>query len=244
MKENKYDDEAFFDQYSSMSRSKEGLKGAGEWHILKEMLPDFQGKKVLDLGCGFGWHCIYAVNKGAESVIGIDISERMIEEAKKRNGSPKIEYKRMAIEDYDFPPNKFDSVISSLAFHYLESFRDICLKIHSTLRKGGDFVFSVEHPIFSAYGNQDWYYDGSGNKLHWPVDRYFDEGRRNANFLGQEVIKFHKTIATYLATLLETGFEITDVAESEPSQEMLETIPEMKDELRRPMFLIVSAVKK
>ena len=56
MKENKYDDDRFFSQYAQMSRSVEGLKGAGEWHILQKMLPDFTGKRILDLGCGFGWH--------------------------------------------------------------------------------------------------------------------------------------------------------------------------------------------
>lgn len=47
MKENKYDDEKFFHQYSQMSRSMDGLKGAGEWHALQKILPDFQGKRVL-----------------------------------------------------------------------------------------------------------------------------------------------------------------------------------------------------
>ena len=65
MKENKYDDERFFGQYSQMSRSVQGLRGAGEWHELKKMLPDFNGKRVLDLGCGFGWHCRYAIERGA-----------------------------------------------------------------------------------------------------------------------------------------------------------------------------------
>ena len=50
MKENKYDNSDFFSQYSQMSRSVEGLKGAGEWHVLQKMLPDFAGKSVLDLG--------------------------------------------------------------------------------------------------------------------------------------------------------------------------------------------------
>ena len=105
MKENKYDDEKFFNQYSQMPRSVNGLKGAGEWHILKTMLPDFKGKRVLDLGCGFGWHCQYAIEQGATFALGIDISQNMIEGAKERNASPAIEYQCMAIEDYDFPPN-------------------------------------------------------------------------------------------------------------------------------------------
>ena len=46
MKKNKYDDDRFFSQYAQMSRSVEGLKGAGEWHILQKMLPDFIGKST------------------------------------------------------------------------------------------------------------------------------------------------------------------------------------------------------
>lgn len=69
MKENKYDDKHFFEQYSQMPRSKEGLKAAGEWHELKKMLPDFNQKTVLDLGCGFGWHCIYAAEHGAKKYL-------------------------------------------------------------------------------------------------------------------------------------------------------------------------------
>lgn len=244
MKENKYDDEKFFEQYSRMSRSVDGLKGAGEWHVLKTMLPGFEGKKVLDLGCGFGWHCVYAVDQGAVSALGIDISEKMLKEARKRNASPKIEYKCMAIEDYDYKPEAFDVVISSLTFHYLESFGDICRKVHQCLTPGGSFVFSVEHPVFTAYGTQDWYYDAEGNILHWPVDRYFTEGKRNAVFLGEEVVKYHKTLTTYVNNLIQSGFEITGLREPEPDPALLDVIPGMRDELRRPMMLLVSAVKK
>ena len=43
MKENKYDDPTFFGKYSRMPRSKEGLAAAGEWHVLRRMLPSFEG---------------------------------------------------------------------------------------------------------------------------------------------------------------------------------------------------------
>lgn len=244
MKENKYDDDKFFNQYIRMDRSVNGLEGAGEWHVLKELLPNFEGKRVLDLGCGFGWHCKYAVEHGASYVVGIDLSEKMLEEARKRNNSPKIEYRCMAVEDFEYNPGTFDVVISSLTFHYLRSFNDICHKIFRCLSKGGTFVFSVEHPIFTAYGSQDWYYDEKGNRLHWPVDRYFEEGLRKAVFLGEPVIKYHKTITTYVDALIRSGFEITALIEPEPSNELLGTVPEMKDELRRPMMLILSAIKK
>lgn len=45
MKQNKYDDDRFFNKYSKMERSTNGLAGAGEWHVLKKMLPDFKGKE-------------------------------------------------------------------------------------------------------------------------------------------------------------------------------------------------------
>lgn len=243
MKENKYDDSHFFSQYSQMSRSVEGLKGAGEWHVLKQMLPDFTGKRVLDLGCGFGWHCQYAVENGAIHAVGIDISEKMLEEAKKRNNSPSIDYKCQAVEDFDFQPETFDVVISSLTFHYLESFEDVCRKVNRCLVKGGSFVFSVEHPIFTAYGTQDWQYDEKGNRNHWPVDRYFTEGIRKATFLETEVVKYHKTLTTYINGLLLNGFEITELIEPEPDKTMLD-IPGMRDELRRPMMLLIAASKK
>lgn len=244
MKQNKYDEDSFFEQYSKMSRSVHGLEGAGEWHVLRKMFPDFSGKRVLDLGCGFGWHCRYALEQGAQKVIGVDISEKMLAEARKNTDSPAVEYIQAAIEDVDFPKDSFDIVISSLAFHYIPSFEDICSKVNNYLIKDGYFIFSVEHPVFTAYGTQDWFYDRNGKPLHWPVDRYFEEGLRKAVFLGEEVIKYHKTVTTYVNGLLQYGFSIVELIEPEPDKKFLLNNEEMKNELRRPIFLIVSAQKK
>lgn len=243
MKENKYDNPEFFEQYRRMQRSTEGLQGAGEWHQLKKMLPDFKGKRVLDLGCGFGWHCIYAAEQGAKYVLGTDISEKMLDVARKQTKSPVVEYKLMPMEDINFVENSFDIVISSLAFHYIESFDEICAKINRCLTKDGDFIFSCEHPIFTAEGSQQWYLDEKLGKPFWPVDSYFYEGQRKANFLGEEVIKYHRTLTTYMNALLNNGFIITGFSEPEPDPEMLKMHPEFKDELKRPMFLIISAKK-
>ena len=244
MKQNKYDDITFFSQYSKMERSVNGLKSAGEWHVLKKMLPDFENKKVLDLGCGFGWHCKYAFEQGAKSVVGVDISEKMLEKARENTKGFNVEYIKSAIEDTTFSAGSFDIVISSLAFHYVKSFEEICRKVYDDLTENGNFIFSVEHPVFTSSEEQDWYYDEHGTRIHWPVDDYYREGLRKTNFLGEEVLKYHKTVTTYVNTLIKSGFEIKELREPEPDAELLESIPEMKDELRRPMFLIISAVKK
>jgi len=44
----------------------------------QKMLPDFDGKHVLDFGCSFGWHCIYVAEQGAASVVGVDISKKCL----------------------------------------------------------------------------------------------------------------------------------------------------------------------
>ena len=244
MKENKYDNEKFFNEYKKMSRSVNGLSGAGEWHELKKMLPSFKNKRVLDLGCGFGWHCKYAIEQGAQSVIGVDLSENMLEEARKINNDNNIEYINMPIEDVNYTKDSFDVVLSSLTFHYIKSFSDICNEVYDCLSKDGEFIFSVEHPVFTAEGSQNWYYDEDGNRLHWPVDNYYIEGQRTSIFLGEEVKKYHKTMTTYINTLIKNGFEITGVVEPMPEESMLKDNKEMQDELRRPMMLIISARKK
>lgn len=243
MKENVYDKESFFEKYGEMLRSKEGLKGAGEWPTLEKILPDFEGKRTLDLGCGYGWHCMYAVSKGANHVVGIDLSEKMLQEAEKKKESDRIEYHRIGIEDYDYPSNRFDVVISSLALHYIENLEEIFRKVYRTLAQGGTFVFTMEHPIFTAHGNEDWFYNTAGTAQHWPVDHYFTEGYRETSFLGETVVKFHHTLTSILQGLLQAGFTITNVIEPQPTKEMLQKIKDMEEELRRPMMLAVSAVK-
>lgn len=243
MKENKYDDERFFVKYSEMERSQKGLEGAGEWSMLRKLLPSFDQKRVLDLGCGYGWHCKYAAQNGAKSVLGTDISERMLAEARSKNTHPQIEYVCSAMEDLRFEENSFDVVISSLAFHYIKDFKALAEKISKWTSCGGHFVFSVEHPVFTAYGSQDWYYDPDGNILHFPVDSYFYEGKRDAVFLGDRVTKYHRTLTTYLNTLLENGFELQNIVEPQPPKSMMH-LPGMADEMRRPMMLIVRALRR
>ncbi|TVY08845.1 class I SAM-dependent methyltransferase [Paenibacillus cremeus] len=242
-KQNKYDDAAFFSAYEKMPRSVGGLDAAGEWYVLKTLLPDLTNRHVLDLGCGYGWHCRYARKQLASSVIGVDISEKMLQKAREMTDDPFISYMRMPIEDIDFSNDQFDVVLSSLAFHYIESFEPICRKLFDCLKSGGAFIFSVEHPIFTSRDHQDWYTDDEGNRLHWAVDNYQDEGVRDTSFLTDHVIKYHRTLSTYINTLIRAGFCIKAVHEPAPSEELIETVPGMKDELRRPMFLIISAVK-
>ena len=242
MNHNHYDDPVFFAKYGEMSRSKLGLAGAGEWQEFRKLLPAFDGKAVLDLGCGYGWHCKYAADRGASRVLGVDLSEKMLAVAQEKNPHPAAEYRRGAMEELSFPDGSFDVVLSSLAFHYIEDFPALVQNICTWLKPGGDFVFSVEHPVFTAAGSQDWYYGPDGKPLHFPVDNYYYEGRREAVFLGEKITKYHRTLSGYWKALTEKGFTVVDLVEPQPPEEMMD-LPGMRDEMRRPMMLLVGAKK-
>lgn len=241
MKErNEYDDLEFFQQYQQMTRSREGLSGAGEWHQMKSMFPPVMGKDVLDLGCGYGWHCRFAEEAGARKILGIDSSRRMLEEAARRNKGERITYSLCGICDYEYPEQSWDLVVSNLALHYIEELADIFSRIYTALRPGGVFLFNIEHPVFTAGVDQEWIRSQEGEALYWPVDRYFYPGPRDTSFLGCRIKKQHHTLEQILMGLLDSGFILKEIREARPSEEML-TIPGMKDELRRPMMLLVRA---
>jgi ubiquinone/menaquinone biosynthesis C-methylase UbiE len=120
MKQNKYNDPTFFRKCDQLPRSVCGLEAAVEWPSFRSQLPEVSGKRILDLGCGFGWHCRYARHRGARYVLGVDLSENMLERARMETNDGEIEYRRSAIEDLRFDSECFDLVISSLALHYIE----------------------------------------------------------------------------------------------------------------------------
>ena len=134
---NIYDNSEFFAAYAEMGRSKDGLKAAGEWHQLQPLFPKLQGKKVLDLGCGYGWHCKYAAQMGATEILGIDSSQKMIAKAVADNSDDKIKYKVCGVEEYIYPENTYDLVVSNLVLHYIENLANVYQKVYCTLKVGG-----------------------------------------------------------------------------------------------------------
>lgn len=238
-----YDNPDFFREYAKMARSRQGLAGAGEWHQLRQLFPALEGLRVLDLGCGYGWHCKYAVEQGAAEVLGIDLSQQMLEEAENRNSDPRITYRLCGIEEYEYPQARWDCVVSNLALHYIADLDRVYARVYRTLKPGGTFLMNIEHPSFTAGVHQDWVYGEDGTPLYWPIDNYFLPGERVTNFLNCPVRKQHHTLTQILMGLLHTGFTLQTVEEAQPPAEMMD-IPGMADELRRPMMLLVAAVKK
>lgn len=168
MTQNIYDDPVFFEGYSRLGRSVEGLDGAAEWPALRAMLPDVGGLNVVDLGCGYGWFCRWAREHGAQMVLGLDVSDQMLARAKDSTTDAAITYVRADLEKLDLPEAAFDLAYSSLAFHYIEDLSGVFRNIHRALVPGGHLVFSIEHPIYMAPRHPSWVVDDRGSKT-WPL---------------------------------------------------------------------------
>ena len=240
MTQNIYDDDAFFAGYSRLPRSIQGLDGMPEWPTLRAMLPDLRGNGIVDLGCGFGWFCRWVREAGAASVLGLDVSEKMLTRARADTSDQGISYRRADLERLDLPAASFDLAYSALALHYLENLDTALAAVHRALAPGGALVFSVEHPIYTAPVAPGWTMAADGRKT-WPVDHYLAEGARSTDWLASGVIKHHRTVATYLNALIQTGFSIRRVEEWGPSAEQIAAHPEWADEVHRPPFLLVAA---
>lgn len=140
--QNIYDNEVFFNGYKHLRETNANYNDQLEQPAMAELIPDISRKSVLDLGCDFGQNCIDFVNRGAKGVVGIDISEKMLETANTESADEKIRYINMNMNDISGLKEKFDLVYSSLAFHYVEDLNRLAENIYSLLNDGGYLLFS------------------------------------------------------------------------------------------------------
>lgn len=240
MAQNIYDRAEFFEGYSQLPRSVQGLAGAPEWPAIRALLPDLAGRQVVDLGCGYGWFSRWALEHGAASVVGFDLSEKMLARAREMAARPEADYRIADLETLALPVASFDFAYSSLAFHYIADFGRLARTIHAGLRPGSQFVFTIEHPIYMAPSHPGWQADAAGTRI-WPLDQYAVEGERRTDWLAKGVVKYHRTLGTTLNILIEAGFRIARVVEWSPSDEELALQPALAEERDRPMMVIIAA---
>jgi len=242
--QNIYDDPGFFAGYSRLERFGAGWERAVEHGDLLALLPEVQGRRVLDLGCGAGQLAHHLATQGAVEVLGVDVSERMLGLARAGWAHPRVTYRRAAIEEVAFPAARFDLVVSSLAFHYVDDYAGLIMRIAGWLAPGGVLVFSTEHPIFTARQPGDgWALDDAGRRAHWGLDRYADEGAREETWFVPGVRKVHRMLATLINGLLDAGLVVERIVEPMPGEQWLRDHPQAGDERRRPVFLLMRARK-
>ncbi|MCR4940255.1 MAG: class I SAM-dependent methyltransferase [Treponemataceae bacterium] len=243
-KQNIYDNEAFFQGYKSLRDYKNSANNLYEKPALFSLLPDLTHKKVLDLGCGYGENCLLFAQKGASKVIGLDISSKMLEIAREENSHPRVEYLNMPMEDIPALKEEFDLVVSSLAFHYVENFDELVKNIHKLLKAGGSLVFSQENPLTTCFSSGErWTLDKEGHKLYANISNYSVQGKREQKWLVDGVVKYHRTFSSIINSLVKADFQIKEMIEPAPSEEMLKENPDNHKLLHKPDFLLIKAEK-
>lgn len=239
--QNIYDNPSFFTAYAEFRSSGSGLNDVLEQPALWSMLPDsLEGLHIIDLGCGFGDFARKARQAGADFVLGIDCSYRMLAKAQEHTDDRQIQYCRMSLEELSIHEDTFDLAVSSLAIHYVRDFQSVIRKIAPILKSGGRFVFSVEHPMCTAIGAQKWICDDTGAPLYWPVDQYRSEGERYTRWFVDGVIKYHRTVETYVNGLIDAGFRLLELREPAPTVRISSQHPDLELHWRRPPFLLLS----
>ncbi len=243
-KQNIFDDNSFFSGYCKLRQKPYNANNLVEGPALFSMVGSVQGKTVIDLGCGYGEKCKAFSDMGAKKVVGVDISQKMLEIARNNNRSSKIEYYNMCMEDIIQIDLNFDVVVSSLAVHYIMDFNKLAKDVYSLLNNNGIFVFSQEHPLSTApIAGINWIKDADGNFDHYCLTDYTRSGKRTVSWFVDGVIKYHRTFSEIVNGLILAGFNIEEMKEPVPDSETLKRFPSYEKDLHKPDFLLMGARK-
>jgi hypothetical protein len=140
------------------------------------------------------------------------------------------------------PAGSADRVVSSLAIHYIRDYQGLISRVTRWLRPGGQFVFSIEHPICTAMNPMtSWL--AVGEATVWPVDHYAEETARAQEWLGSTVLKYHRRLATIISVILTAGLTLTGLDEPWPDDDAITRHPDLAQHRRRPPLLLVAASK-
>lgn len=233
-----YENDEFLQNYLKRRMRKESPNEMIEKPAFLNLLGDMSNKDVLELGCG-------AATLAKElapllgSYTGIDGSQKMLELALKNlAGIPNVKLTHASLETYDFKKETYDCIFSQLTLHYLEDFKQICENIYNSLRTGGEFVFSVQHPVLTSA-----FISGGGKRENWVVDDYFLIGERVEPWIDEKVVKYHRTIEQYFKILQDCQFNIMNLSEATPIQSSFSSEKEWKRRQRIPLFLLFACEK-
>lgn len=248
MKQNIYDNKDFYQEYDKMRNENKGYNANDLIEIpnFRKLVPNVENKKILDLGCGYGENCKYYKLLGASRVLGIDISNHMIDIANKYNKLEDIEYKVLSMEDISTIEETFDIVLSSLAFHYIKDYKKLIKDIYNLLTKDGYLIFSQEHPLVTSTilsKNLTSNHQIIDDKWYLLLSDYNRIGLREKLWNDQIVEKYHRNFSEIINTLIDVGFKIDTILEPTPDEDVIEKVPKYIYQYDRPYFLFVKVHK-
>lgn len=202
---------------------------------LLSLLPELQGKSILDLGCGPGEQLEFFLNEKCSHITAIDVSQSMVKIVKERYGANVDSYKQNL--NMGIPNEKdsiYDIVVSGLTIHYIKNISFLFKEIFRVLKKNGLFVFSTHHPHLDFSDSESFdYFKTEKLTQTWHT-------------LGKpvEVSFYRRPLSKTFNALSEAGFYITYVSEGKASKELKSISGEDYNRLtKRPFFIFVKCQK-
>jgi 2-polyprenyl-3-methyl-5-hydroxy-6-metoxy-1,4-benzoquinol methylase len=204
-------------RYDAIADWYPGWVGDGDGVIVEALgglLPsDLRGVRVFDVACGHGRAARALARRGA-SVVGVDISAKLIAVARERNTTDQlpIDYRVAEIGDLAewWDGECFDGAVCEMAVMDIDDLRGTVAAVAAAVRSEGWFIVSMVHPCFP--GND-------AGLSSWPPDgSYFDEGRWTSRHHNPDGVRIrvgssHRTISTFLNTLIDAGFVLERIVE-------------------------------
>jgi SAM-dependent methyltransferase len=199
------------------------------------LLPEVKGKRVLDAGCGPGVYVEWLADHGAE-VVGLDVSPKMVELAKKRAGAKAAILQADLGQPLSFFQNAvFDIILSALALNYIGDWFGVFREFYRILTQPGYIIFSVAHPF--------------ADFLLYKTENYFQTELVEMEWTGfgipVRVPTYRRPLQAVLNPLLEAGFMLDRILEPIPTDQFKQADPKDYEELfRQPGFLCIRAAKR
>lgn len=127
---------SIYDKWAELVRAEERQK-----YLAKIEQKLSKGSRVLDVGCGNGLLNTLRLVKSFD-VVGIDVSERQIAEAKKN--VPDAEFICADIRDQDFEPDSLDGIVSFYCFNHIPRsfYGELLGRFHRWLKTDGLLIAS------------------------------------------------------------------------------------------------------
>jgi len=213
----------FWDQVSSDWEIQVGDKGDSNRllnsdPVLWKFAGTVKGLTVLDAGCGTGYLSRKLSDKGA-SVIGIDLSSKMIEIARQKN--PEMDFRIDSCSELrTLDANYFDMVVANYVLMDLRDLQGAVRSFHRVLKSDGLAVLIFSHPCFpqarASVNDQD-------GKVTYVWDyNYFEEARQTSPPWGHfksDFIWYHRPLSAYWKAFRSAGFEVVDFDEPNLTRE-------------------------
>ena len=112
---------------------------------IEELSGGLTGKRVLDIGCGYGFRTVGLATRGAAFVAGIDLDQERIAEAKQyahQMGITTIAFQVMNAESLEYENNSFDVVLADEMMHHADNLPAVISEMYRVTRPGGATVIS------------------------------------------------------------------------------------------------------